>query len=243
MNIVLIYKWGRDEEDALVNADGSVKWKRDKLVASDDEAAAVACARDVAAAAGAELSAVTLGNGDVSWALARGCTKAISDEYLMPEADEAQTASHLAALVREAGGADLVVLGDAQRSAGVAGSLAAKLGLPLVAGVRDFALGDDANTLAAHRVVPDGVEELQITLPAVVSVAAIDSEKNAPSMKEMLAARKAPVTKVSLTDDTPAHLEVTAHRTPEPHTAKLFEGEPSQAAQQLVDTLRSTGVL
>lgn len=123
MKVVIAYKWGRDEEDALVYDDGSIKWKRDKLVASDDDAAAIACARSVAAATGGELVAATLGNGDASWALARGAVSAVSAEGLEPAVDEAQTAANLAAVVAEAGEADLVVIGDAQKSAGVAGPL------------------------------------------------------------------------------------------------------------------------
>ncbi|MRX81107.1 electron transfer flavoprotein subunit beta/FixA family protein [Eggerthella guodeyinii] len=243
MKVLLAYKWGRDEEDAMVYEDGSVKWRRDKLVPSDDEAAAIAYAREVASATGGELVAATMGTGDVSWALARGAASAVSAEGLMPESDEGQTASHLAALVEAAGGAELVVVGDAQKSAGVAGAVASKLGLPLVSGVRDFAVHGDAGKLVAHRATPMGVEELEIELPAVVSVAAVDTEKNVPSMKEMLAARKAPVSKIDLADDAAARVSVAAFRAPAPHLAKLFEGEPAQAAERLVATLRADGVL
>ena len=243
MKILLAYKWGRDEEDAMVYEDGSVKWRRDRLSASDDDAAAIASARATAQATDGEIVAVTLGNGDVSWAMARGAARALHDEGLVPGVDEAQTAARLVALFQSEGGADLIVLADAQKSAGVAGAVAAQLGLPLVSGVRDFAAADEPGKILAHRATAAGVEELEIGLPAVVSVAAVDTEKNVPSMKAMLAARRAPVTKVDVEDTSVGHVEVTVFRAPVPHLAKLFEGEPEQAAEQLVATLRAEGVL
>lgn len=243
MNIVLAYKWGRDPEDAMVYEDGSVKWRRDKLVASDDDAAAIASAREAARATGGSFTAVTLGNGDVSWALARGADSAISDESLFPESDEMQTASHLAALISQTGEYDLVVLGDAQESAGVAGAVAALLDLPCVSGLKDFSANEDASQLIAHRTTPAGVEEIEVSLPALVTVAAVDVEKVVPTMKEMLAARKAPVNKIDIVDETSARVSVSSQRAPEVHAAKLFEGTPQQAAHDLIATLRAKNVL
>lgn len=70
--------------------------------------------------------------------MARGASRAVSAEGLAPSPDDRQTAEALAQVVEAAGEADVVVMGDARDAAGVAGALAAYLGLPLVAGVRDW---------------------------------------------------------------------------------------------------------
>lgn len=38
MNVTLVYKWGRDPEEIFVYDDGTTKLRRDRLVASDDDA-------------------------------------------------------------------------------------------------------------------------------------------------------------------------------------------------------------
>ena len=72
MNVTLVYKWGRDPEEIFVYDGGTTKLRRDRLVASDDDDAAIACARGLAEATGGEVVGATIGSGDVSWAMARG---------------------------------------------------------------------------------------------------------------------------------------------------------------------------
>ena len=65
-------------------------------------------------------------------------------------------------------------------------------------------------------------------------------------MKEVLAARKRPVTVVPVADLglLPAdRLEVRSSRMPQTGSARLFEGDPAAAATQLVAALRADGVL
>ena len=130
--------------------------------------------------------------------MARGASRAVSAEGLAPSPDDRQTAEALAQVVEAAGEAAVVVMGDARDAAGVAGALAAYLGLPLVAGVRDFAADpDDPGRIVAHRKTDKTLETLLIAVPALITVSAVEDEKNVPSMKQMLAAKKAPVEKVN----------------------------------------------
>lgn len=46
--------------------DGTTKLRRDRLVASDDDAAAIACIRELAEATGDKVVGATIGSGDVS---------------------------------------------------------------------------------------------------------------------------------------------------------------------------------
>lgn len=66
MNVTLVYKWGRDPEEIFVYDDGTTKLRRDRLVASDDDAAAIACIRELAEATGDKVVGATIGSGDVS---------------------------------------------------------------------------------------------------------------------------------------------------------------------------------
>lgn len=244
MNAVVLYKWGRDPDETFVYDDGSTKVLRDRLVSSDDDAAAIVCAREWAQAQSADLTAVTIGNGDVAWAAARGAARSVSAGELMPSVDETVTAEALANAARAAGSADLVVMGDARDTAGVAGAFAALLGLPLVAGVQDFAADpDDSRYVIAHRKADKVIETLRVALPAVIAVAAVEQEKNVPSIKQMLAAKKAPVESVSGASVREAAVSRTGQRCPELHRATIFGDEASQAAAELVAALRADDAL
>lgn len=179
----------------------------------------------------------------------------MSAEGLAPSPDDRQTAEALAQVVEAAGEADVVVMGDARDAAGVAGALAAYLGLPLVAGVRDFAADpDDPGRIVAHRKTDKTLETLLIAVPALITVSAVEDEKNVPSMKQMLAAKKAPVEKVNCAPNgrqfkvegraLPAtEIEKTAQRRPQVKRARIFDGPVEQAVKDLVAALRADGIL
>lgn len=244
MNVVIVYKWERDPEEIFVNDDGSTKLRRDRLVPNDDDAEAIANARELAQATGGELVAATIGSGDVPWAMARGAARAVTADALMPSIDNAQTAEALEQVVRAAGEADVVVMGDARNFSGVAPVLAAKLGVPFVGEVQDFEIDPaDSQKLIAHRKAGKQIETLSIQTPALIAVAAVDSEKNVPSIKQMLAAKKAPVEKIEAAASGETAMKAVAHRCPELHRARIFEGSAAEAAGQLVATLRADGVL
>lgn len=244
MNVTVLYKWGRDPEETFVYEDGSIKLRRDRLVASDDDAAAIANARQVAEATGGQLVGATIGSGDATWAMARGAARAVSMGAFMPSVDNARTAAELAQAVRAAGDADLVVMGDAREAAAVPGALASQLGLPLVAGVQDIQADLGAvGCVIAHSKAGKVVETLRVKLPALVAIAATENEKNVPSIKQMLAAKKAPLDKVDGSPVPETGIAATAHRTPEIHRATIFDGTPDQAAAALVGALQADGAL
>lgn len=244
MNVTVIYKWGRDPDEILVYDDGSYKLRRDRLAANDDDVAAIVSARQLAKGTGGELTAATIGSGDTSWAMARGASRGVVAPELMPSIDNAVTALELEQAVKAAGDAPVVVMGDAQDAAGVAGCLAARLGMPLVAGVMDFAVDpDDEAKLLAHRRNGKTVETIRISTPALITVAATENEKGAPTMKEMLAAKRAPLEKVEGAAIPETTVEVTGHRCPPIHRARIFDGSPAEAADQLIAALKADGVL
>lgn len=244
MDVKLIYKWEHNPDDAQVMADGSMKWFTDNLTPSDDDAAAIACARKIAEDTGGVLTAVTIGNGDVSWALARGAAGALSVDDYTPGLDDAETAAKLANAVKAAGKTDVVIMGDAQDHAGVAPVVAALLDFPLVSGVNE--VHADSGELVAKRVTSSATETIRFSAPAVVSVAAVDVEKVFPSMKQKLAAKKLPVDRLTAADSgevATSTLAIESARVPLGRTATIFDGTPAEAADALAAALRAVGVL
>lgn len=244
MKIVVVYKWARDPEDAAVRSDGSVDWRGAKMAAGEDDPAAVAVGRAVAAASGGSLVGLTIGDGDASWALARGVEQAVAVPDAPSLADNAATAGLLAAAIGWIGEADVVVIGDAEAYPGVPAVLAGVLGWPALLGVSaaTFAGG----RLVATRRAGDREQTVSLGLPAVLGVVAASAEKQAPGMKEVLAARKRPITAVSLADLGVAplgRLESRGTRVPGTGSARIFDGSPASAARQLVAALRADGVL
>ena len=244
MKIVVVFKWARDPEDAAVRSDGSVDWRGAKMAAGEDDPAAVAVGRGVATDSGCSVVGLTIGDGDASWALARGVEQVVAVPGAPSLADNAATADLLAAAIRWIGEVDVVVIGDAEAYLGVPAALAGVLGWPAVLGVSAATFAD--GRLVATRRIGDREQTVSLGLPAVLAVAAASAEKQLPGMKEVLAARKRPITTVALADlglGLLDGLESRGTRVPEAGSARIFEGSPASTARQLVAALRADGVL
>ncbi|MCG2801966.1 MAG: hypothetical protein L6311_07710 [Cellulomonas sp.] len=244
MTTVVVHTWARDPGNALVRPDGTVEWRSTKLVPGEDDPAAVSVALGIASARDDELVAVTFGDADPSWALARGAARSVVVADASVDEDEAGVAALVAAAVRSVDGVDVVVIGDSESHPGVAGTVAGLLGWPVVLGASTARWGDDG--LEVARRVAEGVQTLAVAVPAVVAVRADQAESRAPGMKEQLAARKRPVQRVSVADlEVPATVAATLDSTRLPATqgARLFDGSPQEAARALVGALRSEGAV
>ncbi len=244
MKIVVVYKWARNPADAAVRGDGSLDWRGGKMAAGEDDAAAVAVACVVAAGSGGTVVGLTIGDGDASWALARGVEQAVTVPDAPSLADNAATAELLAAAVRWIGGVDAVVIGDAEAYPGVPATVAAVLGWPVVLSASSAAF--TAGRLVATRRVDGQHQTVSVGVPAVLAVSATSAEKRAPGMKEILAARKRPITAVSVADLETCRgdrLESRGTRLPEVGSTQVFGGSPPDTARRLVAALRADGVL
>lgn len=219
-------------------------WRNAKMTAGEDDPAALAAAKQIAAASGGQLVGLTIGDGDASWALARGVQEAYSVTDAPPLADNAATAAILAAAVRHIGDVDVLVLGDSKQDPGVAAGVAGFLRWPVLLGVGTAAAQD--GRLTATRRTGDVSQVVSMAPPAVLGVAAEADVDQVPGMKEMLAARKRPLNAVTMADLGIAGAETLSSRgtqRPEVSAARVFTGDPVQAATQLVAALRSEGVL
>ncbi|GEL19128.1 electron transfer flavoprotein subunit beta/FixA family protein [Pseudonocardia asaccharolytica] len=135
-------------------------------------------------------------------ALSMGADAAVhlSDEALHGS-DAVQTARALAKVLGTVEGFDLVLAGNEAsdgRAAAVPAMVADVLGLPALTHAREIAI--EGSTVRVKRETDDGVTELTAELPAVVSVGEKINEPRYPSFKGIMAAKKKPVTTLSLTD-------------------------------------------
>ena len=243
MKSLIAFKSSQNPQDARVSADGSVDWSGARMTAGDDDAAAIAVAAQVAA--GEELVGLTLGDGDPSWAAARGASSTVSVTDARPDPDAFVTAAALAAGVRHVGQVDVAVIGDSVWEPGVPVALGALLGWPVLAGV--LSAERDGASLRVIRRVPGGEELVRVTGPAVLAVAARRAEQKVPGMKEVLMARKKPVDKLTLSDlgvQAPSAVRVRGTALPAASTAQVIDGgDPAAAVAQLLSALRTEGVL
>jgi electron transfer flavoprotein beta subunit len=160
----------------------------------------------VDAAGGGEVWLVSMApNAEVSGlrtALAMGAAKAVlvSDPELAGS-DALTTAKVLAAAVDRLGGADLVLAGT-ESSDGYTGTVpeqvAAVLGLPSVTFAKSVAVAD--GVLRVNRQTEAGYDEVECSLPAVVSVTAGVVEPRYPSFKGIMAAKSKPLEVLSAGD-------------------------------------------
>ncbi len=214
------------------------------MSASDDDPAAIGVAKDIATTDG-EIIGLTIGDGDVAWAAARGASSSVVVTNVQTDVNSAATGTILAAAVRHIGDADVVLIGDSMWDYGVVVSLAGQLGWPTLANVVSATVKD--GRLRVTRKVGGETQVVDVTGPAVLAVAASRAEQHVPSMKAVLAARKKPVIKLTLADlDVKSTAKVTSRGTKLPDTtsARIIDGaDPAVAADELLIALRTEGIL
>lgn len=135
-------------------------------------------------------------------ALSMGVDKAVhlSDEALHGT-DAIGTAKSLVKVLGTLESADLVLAGNEAsdgRTGAVPPMVAELLGLPSLTHARELTVED--STVTVRRETDDGVTVLSAELPAVVSVNEKINEPRYPSFKGIMAAKKKPVTTLTLTD-------------------------------------------
>ena len=244
MKIIVIFKWLRNPQDARVGTDGLVDWCGAKMSPNDDDPAAITVAKDLAADSG-EIVGLTIADGDVSWAAARGADSTVVVTDAHTEADSAATGAILAAAVHRIGNPDLVLIGDSSWDYGVVSALVGQLGWPALANV--VSAKTEGGRLHVTQKVGAVPRVVEVGGSVVLAVAASRAEQQVPGMKQVLAARKKPVTKLTVADlgISPAGKAIFGGtRLPDKPMAKMFDGgDPATAAAQIVAALRMDGVL
>ncbi|HEV7472102.1 MAG TPA: electron transfer flavoprotein subunit beta/FixA family protein [Pseudonocardia sp.] len=209
MNIVVLVKQVPDTYSERKLSDGDHTLDRDATDAVLDEIneRAVESALQLKEANdGSEVTVVTMGpdraTDAIRKALSMGADKAVhlSDSALHGSC-AVQTAKALAKVIGTLGEVDLVLAGNEAsdgRSGAIPAMVADILGLPALTHARELTV--DGSTVTVRRETDDGVTILTTELPAVVSVNEKINEPRYPSFKGIMAAKKKPVTTLSLAD-------------------------------------------
>jgi electron transfer flavoprotein beta subunit len=208
MNIVVLVKQVPDtySERKLSDSDHTLDRDATDAVLDEINERAVEAALQLKEAHDGEVTVLTMGpdraTDAIRKALSMGADRAVhlSDEALHGSC-AVQTARALAKAIDTAGEFDLVIAGNEAsdgRSAAVPAMVADVLGLPALTHAREITV--DGSTVTVKRETDDGVTHLTAELPAVVSVGEKINEPRYPSFKGIMAAKKKPVSTLTLAD-------------------------------------------
>jgi electron transfer flavoprotein beta subunit len=208
LNIVVLVKQVPDTySERKLRSDGTLdRDATDAVLDEINERAVEAALQLKEASEGSEVTVLTMGpdraTDAIRKALSMGADKAVhlSDEALAGS-DAVQTARALAKAIGTVEGVDLVVAGNEAsdgRSAAVPAMVADVLGLPALTHAREVTV--EGSSVTVKRETDDGITTLTAELPAVVSVGEKINEPRYPSFKGIMAAKKKPVTTLSLAD-------------------------------------------
>jgi electron transfer flavoprotein beta subunit len=169
-------------------------------------------------------------------------------------ADTLATAYSLSTAIKKIGGYDLLLFGKQAidgDTAQVGPGVAEMLGLPQITYVRKIQISDGKVT--AERVLEDGYEIVQATLPAVLTVVKEINEPRHASLRGVLKAKKVeiPIWKPEDIDADPARIgkngsptDVIETFAPEPRgDSQQLSGTPEEIAQALFALLRQQNII
>jgi len=243
MKVIVVFKWARNPQDALVRADGTVDWPGVKLSANDDDPVVMEIAG--ALAGDDEIIGLTVGDGDTAWAAARGVARTVSVTDAKTDGDSSVLGTVIAAAVRHIGEVDAVIVGDSYWDYGVVAAITGQLGWTALAGVTSASY--EQGSLRVTRKIGSVSQVLEVNGPVVLAVAASRAEEIEPGMKVVLMARKKPVERITLADlgITPQPAAASrGTRFPDTLQAKILDGaDPEAACAELVAALHSDGVV
>lgn len=241
MKVIACYKVVPDEQSIGVNADRSLNFAKAELAIGQYDLNAVEAGAQLVEKHGGELTALTVGGADVENSklrksvLSRGPANCVTvNDASLVNADPCRTSAALAEAVKKMGEFDLVICGEGSSdlySQQVGVQLGERLGLPTINGVASIEPEDGAITVTRNA---DGeTETLKISLPAVISVASGINTTRVPSMRDILAAGKKPVTALGGADLAlpEGALTETVSMLAPAHTARacrMFNGEDAE---------------
>jgi len=208
MNIVVLVKQVPDtySERKLRDSDGVLDRDATDAVLDEINERAVEAALQIKEAGDAEVTVLTMGpdraTDAIRKALSMGADKAVHlSDAALAGSDAVTTARALVKAIGTVGDVDLVLAGN-EASDGRGGAMAAMvaelLGFPALTHAREISV--DGSAVTVKRETDEGVTHLVADLPAVVSVGEKINEPRYPSFKGIMAAKKKPVTTLSLAD-------------------------------------------
>lgn len=196
-----------------LTGDGHTLARDESILSELDEYALEAAVRirEAAAEGGGDagavrIAALTMGPADAASALRKALQLGADEAYHLSDdalagSDAAATSRALAALVDHVGGADLVLCGMAStdgETSLVPAQLAERLSLAQVTFAASLDVGD--GVVRATRNGTADAESVEAPLPALVSVTDQANDPRYPNFKAIMAAKKKPVTTLSLAE-------------------------------------------
>ena len=241
LHIITLVKWVPDAQlERRIGADRRLE-RSEGILGELDEyplEAALQIAENYDDAA--RVTALTMGPAGASTAVKKALQIGADDgvhlcDEALAGADIYATSTALAAAVnhlRVSGGAQqfVVLTGMASEdgeSSAVPAQLAARLGVPALTQARGVVL--DGEQLQVERVSGDRVQKVAAPLPAVVSVTDQANEPRYPNFRDMMKAKKKPVSALSL-----AELGLTAHGVESKVSLVEAEPRPERTAGELI---------
>ena len=208
MNIVVLVKQVPDtySERKLADSDHTLDRESADAVLDEINERAVEEALQLQATHGGEVTVISVGpdraTDAIRKALSMGADKAVHvSDAALHGSDAIATAKVLAKAVGTVEGVDLVLAGNEAtdgRVGAVPAMVAELLGLPALTHARKVEI--DGSTVKVERETDEGVLHLEATLPAVISVNEKINEPRYPSFKGIMAAKKKPVTTLTVGD-------------------------------------------
>jgi electron transfer flavoprotein beta subunit len=208
MNIVVLVKQVPDtySERKLADSDHTLDRESTDAVIDEINERSVEAALQLKEAGEGEVTVVCMGpdraTEAIRKALSMGADKAVhlSDEALHGSC-AVQTAKALAKVIGTVGDYDLIIAGNEAsdgRTGAVPAMVAELLGIPALTHAQELAV--EGTTVTVTRGTDEGITKLTAELPALVTTGEKLNEPRYPSFKGIMAAKKKPMTKLTLAD-------------------------------------------
>jgi electron transfer flavoprotein beta subunit len=256
MNTIVCLKEVPDTETRIEVRDGGVVEEGIQYVVNPYDEFALEEALQWQEKHGGKVTLLSLGPERARESILKGLAMGADEVYhLSDEAflggDAYATAKALAAAIRTLGEYDAIFCGKQavdEDNAAVGIMLAEMLDLPHVSVVSKFEIADDGKSARAERDIEGGKEVIELPLPAVITAQKGLNEPRYPSFRGIRQARQKPFTQWAVADigldaadvgATGTKLEV-VEVTPPPDRppGRIVEGEPPDAAREVVRLLR-----
>lgn len=204
---------------------------------------------------GAKVVAISVGSA-LAQPVLRKTLAAGADELILlqdpmfQDLDSFATAAVLVSAIRKIGDVDIVFTGRqaADWDSGITGcAIAEELGVPCITAVRRIEIMDEQ--LTAERVIADGFEIVQTSLPCVITVDGSLGELRKVTLQDLSSARKNPL-RIWKAADLHLHPLPSRHKLLDLYVPKhetvceVINGKtPEEAAASLADRLHEEGLL
>ncbi|MFN2143781.1 MAG: electron transfer flavoprotein subunit beta/FixA family protein [Anaerolineales bacterium] len=257
MKIIVCVKQVPDSAATMSVVDGKITWGDAPLVINPWDEYAVEAALRLTEAQGGEVVALSLGDENakeaIKHALAMGCSEAILvNDPAMAGADTQAVARVLAAAIQKIGDANIVVFGKQAIDSDVGATpamVARLLGWPAVTLVSEITECSDSQIKAA-RAMEEGRQQIEASLPVVLSIVKDYGEPRYPSFMGIRKAARAEVPEWSVADtgiEVPTAIVTWPKVMAPPErqvTNEIIEGgSPEEIAAKLADKIMEEKVL